>query len=101
MDENIVGEISNGGNVTKKKGNEKEKESTGFWPDSRPRTEKQRRSIDTIIDCCTKLGLDGLQIDNTIKKLLDGNVIQSYTYNSNHCYKMKKVKIIKKKTIGG
>ena len=30
MDENIVGEISNGGNITKKKGNEKEKESTGF-----------------------------------------------------------------------
>ena len=84
-----------------KEGKRKRKESNGFWPDSRPRTEKQRRSIDEIIDCCTKLGLDGLQIDSTIKRLLDGNVIQSYTYNSNHCYEMKKVKIIKKKTIGG
>ena len=45
---------------------------------------------DKIIDCCTKLNLDRSKNDDAIKNLLDGNVIQSYTYNSNLCYKVKK-----------
>ena len=52
---------------------------------------KQGRSTDKIIDCFTKkLGLDRSQVDNAIKKLLDGNFTQSYTYNSNLCYKVMK-----------
>ena len=52
---------------------------------------KQERSIDEIIDCSTKkLGLGRPQDDDDFKKLLDGNVTQSYTYNSNLCYKVKK-----------
>ena len=51
---------------------------------------KQEKSIDEIIDRCTKtLGLGRPQVDDDIKKLLDGNDIQS-TYNSNLCYKVKK-----------
>ena len=45
---------------------------------------------DKIIDCCTKLNLDRSKNDDAIKNLLDGNVIQSYTYNNNLCYKVKK-----------
>ena len=49
-------------------------------------------SIHKIIDCCTnKLGLGRSQVDDDIKNLLEGNVIQSYTYNSNLCYKVKKI----------
>ena len=52
---------------------------------------KQGRPIDKIIDCCTKkLGLNRSQVDDAIKKLLDDNVFQSYTYNSNLCYKVTK-----------
>ena len=43
---------------------------------------------DKIIGCCSKLNLGRSQ--NAIKNLLDGNVIQSYIYNSNLCYKVKK-----------
>ena len=31
-----------------------------------------------MIGCCAELGLDKSQIDDAIKMLLDGNVIQSY-----------------------
>ena len=31
---------------------------------------KQGGSIDKIIDCCAKLGLDRSQVDDVIKKLL-------------------------------
>ena len=39
---------------------------------------KQGSSIDKMIGCCAELGLDKSQIDDAIKMLLDGNVIQSY-----------------------
>ena len=37
-----------------------------------------------------KLGVDRSQVGDAIKKILNGNLIQSYTYNRNFCYKMKK-----------
>ena len=44
-----------------------------------------------MIDCCSKkLGLDRSQVYDAIKTLLDGNVIQSFTYNSILCHKVKK-----------
>ena len=87
MDENLVGEISivSNGNV-----NEKERSQMVFDQIVDLERKKQGWSIDKITDCCTKVGLDRLQIDDAIKKLLDGNIIQSYTYNSNLCYKVKR-----------
>ena len=88
MDENVVGEISivGNGNV-----NEKERNQMVFDQIADLEPKKQGRSIDKIIDCCTKLDLDRSHVDDAIKKLLDGNVIQSYAYNSNLCYKVKKI----------
>ena len=41
-------------------------------------------SIDKIIDCGTrKLGQDRSQLEDAVKTVLDGNIIESYTYNSN------------------
>ena len=87
MDENLVGKISiaSNGNV-----NDKERNQIVFDQIADMERKKQGRSIDKIIDRFTKLDLDRSQIHDAIKKLLDGNVIQSYTYNSNLCYKVKK-----------
>ena len=84
MDDNIVDKISTVGNYNV---NKKERDQPVFEQMADLERTKQRRSIDKIIDCCTKLGLDRSQVDDAIKKLLDGNVIQSYTCNSNLCYK--------------
>ena len=87
MDENLVDDISIVGNDNI---NEKERYQMDFeliYYLER----KKRRSIDNIIDCFTKkLSLDRSRVDDAITKLLDGTVIQSYTYNSNLCYKVKK-----------
>ena len=84
MDENLVDEIGvlGNGNV-----NKKERNQMVFDHIADLERKKQGRSIGKIIDCCTKLGLDRSQVDDAIKKLLDGNVIQNYTYNSNLCNK--------------
>ena len=86
MDENLVGEIGivDNGNV-----HEKERNQMVFDQIADLERKKQGRSIDKIIDFCTKLGLDRSQVDDSIKKLLDGNVIQSYANNSNLWYKVK------------
>ena len=49
----------------------------------------QGRSIDEIVYCWTKK-VGSRQADDAIKKLFYNNVIQSYTYNSNLCFKVKK-----------
>ena len=84
MDENLVDEIGIVGNDNV---NKKERNQMVFDQIADLERKKQRRSIGKIIDCCAKLSLDWSQVDDAIKKLLDGNVIQNYKYNSNLCNK--------------
>ena len=60
MDENQVDEISivDHGNV-----NEKERNKMFFEQIADLERKKQGRWIDKIIDCCTKLGIDRLQVE--------------------------------------
>ena len=73
MDENLVDEIGvvGNGNV-----NKKERNQMVFDHIADLERKKQGRSIGKIIDCCTKLGLDRSQVDDAIKKLLDGNLFR-------------------------
>ena len=79
MDENRVDKISIVGHGSV---NEKKKESNGFWPDSRPGTEKTGKSINKIIDCRRKgwfyfyteqksSGLNGRDVWNSVSHLFD------------------------------
>ena len=89
MNENLVDYISivGSGNINKKERNQMVFDLIVDLE----RKKKQERPTDKIIDCCTKkLGLNRSQVDDAIKKLLDDNVIQSYTYNGNLCYKVTK-----------
>ena len=60
MDENQVDEISiiGHGNV-----NQKERNKMVFDQIAELERRRQGRSIDKVIDCCTKLGLDGSEVE--------------------------------------